>query len=443
MPANILRLPKWRVIDVHTTAAGQVYVRAEYMNPPGVCPQCGVVNPKVQRYGTHEQLYNDLQLHHKPTAILVQRVRYKCTECDRTFMQELPDMHPTHRATKRLVEWVQEAALKHTFAYVARRSGFDEKTVRRIFEDHVAHLERTVRFKTPEWIGIDEVHLIRSARCVIGNLKQRTVIEMLPNRGKKTVTRALLGMPDRGRVELVAMDMYRPYRDAALAAFPNAMIVVDKFHVVRMASDALDTVRRGLKERLTPKERRKLKHDRYKLLKRNKELSPRDRFLIATWFAEYPELGEAYHAKELFYDLYDDATDPLDAKAKLDWWRAQLPSSMANPFRKLTTALDNWEPYILAYFETKATNAPVEAMNRAIKQMQSEGRGYSFRALRAKILYGKPHKTGPTSIRMYRPGALLSYGLPEERDNYGVPFEALGEPDSTSEEGHFGGTPDD
>jgi transposase len=433
--ANTLRLPHWTVIDTIHTKGGQQYIKAEYTAPPPHCLRCGVVNPKVSRYGSREQLFNDLQLLHKPTGVLVQRLRYLHRECGKTFMQELPDMDEGHRATKRLVDWVAEESLRSTFAYVAERSGFDERTVRRIFDERVSMLEAAVTFETPEWLGIDEVHLIKQARCVLANLKQRTVIDMLPDRaGKKRVTQALLDLPDRQRVELVTMDMTRAYRDAVAVAFPDAVVVVDKFHVVRMASDAMESIRRGVRKGLSSRQRVQLMHDRHKLLRRGRDLEPKDKMLIQTWFAAHPQLGEAYHVKEGFYELYDNAANPEDAMLRIDLWRATIPKSVKPAFKKLLTAISNWQTEILAYFDTKATNAPVEALNRGIKQMQSEGRGYSFRALRAKILYGKTHKTASTSIRSGLPQGLAGYIISAPQTlNYGVPFEAL----YTNREGHF------
>jgi transposase len=432
--ANILNLPQWRVLAVEEADTGEYVIRAEYLEPPLVCTRCGVEVPKVYVHQYDEQVFNDLPHHGKRTALLVKRKRYKCRECQQVFLQELPHMHEHHRATKRLVEWVGNEAMRHTFAHVARLSGFDERTVRRIFEAHIEALDRSVQFETPEWLGIDEVHLLKSARGVFANLKEWTVIEMLPDRRKDRVTRALLHLPDRHKVQLVAMDMTRAYLDACSAALPQAVVVIDKFHVVRMASEAMETVRKSVRKDLNSRQRVKLMHDRFKLLRRNRDLEPRDRMLIQTWFTTYPHLGEAYRAKEAFYDLYDESADSQEAKERIDAWRASLPASVKAPFKKLMTALRNWEPQVLTYFDHKATNAPTEALNGAIKRMQSEGRGYSFEALRAKVLYGKPHKKGKTSIRSLSSVREASFAQSLGERNYGVPFDSIGEDDYTESE---------
>lgn len=73
------------------------------------------------------------------------------------------------------------------------------------------------------------------------------------------MTNYLMKLKDRQKVEIVSMDMWNPYRAAVKAVLPQARIVVDKFHVVRMANDALERVRKGLRKELKPSQSRTLK----------------------------------------------------------------------------------------------------------------------------------------------------------------------------------------
>ena len=85
---------------------------------------------------------------------------------------------------------------------------------------------------------------------------------MLPDRQQDAVKRRLINMADRDKVEVVSMDMWKPYRRAVQAVLPQARIVVDKFHVVRMAKEALEKIRKCLRKELTANQRRTLKGDR-------------------------------------------------------------------------------------------------------------------------------------------------------------------------------------
>ena len=77
-----------------------------------------------------------------------------------------------------------------TFASLSEEVGVSEGTVRSIFRDYINQLEKTVRFEIPEWMGIDEIHLIKP-RCVVSNIQNNTIVDILKDRNKATVTRYL------------------------------------------------------------------------------------------------------------------------------------------------------------------------------------------------------------------------------------------------------------
>ena len=254
--ANILNLSDFMVQRVEE-ADHDYHVYAEVSNPPGVCTACG--SDRLIGHGRNEQVIRDLPTHGKRLVIYVDTRRWRCQSCGKTFMEALPAVNAKREMTDRLVKWIGQQSLKRTFASIADDTGLDEKTIRNIFRDYINELEAEFRFETPKWMGIDEIHLIKP-RCVISNIRNNTIIDMLPNRDKKTVVNYLYNLQGKSEVQYVAMDMWTPYRDAVAAMLPDARIVIDKFHVVRMANDALEKVRKSLREQLTPKQRRGLMH---------------------------------------------------------------------------------------------------------------------------------------------------------------------------------------
>jgi transposase len=117
------------------------------------------------------------------------------------------------------------------------------------------------------------------------NLREATVVSLLASRTHNVVVNHLARLPKRERVEIVSMDMWAPYREASRAALPQARIVVDKFHVVRMANQAVEVVRKTLRAELSDKQRRALMRDRFALLKRADALTDRDRLTLDLWTA--------------------------------------------------------------------------------------------------------------------------------------------------------------
>ncbi len=423
---TILQLPAYNVLKVESTEH-DYHIVAEPIEPRRACPHCQSAN--TVGFGRREQLVKDLPIHGKRVGIYVDTRRFQCRSCNRTFFEGLPDVDERRAMTTRLVKWIGQQSLKRTFTSIAEEVGITEGTVRLIFKDFVADLEKAVRFETPKWLGIDEIHLIKP-RCVISNIQNNTIVNMLPNRDKKTVVNYLYNLQGKAEVQYVAMDMWTPYRDAVQAVLPDARIVIDKFHVVRMANDAVEKVRKSLREQLTPKQRRGLMHDRFVLLKRERDLNDKEALLLDGWTKNYPELGAAYRLKEGFYGIYEGAGSPQAAIAAYEAWNKAVVPEVRDAFHDLIRAFTNWQPFILNYFEHPVTNAYTESLNSLIRVMNRLGRGYSFEALRAKILFTEgahKHKLSRPKFERRREPELamaeevMGYGIPDDAMGYGLP----------------------
>lgn len=129
-------------------------------------------------------------------------------------------------------------------------------------------------------------------------------------------------------------------------------------------------------------------HDRYVLLRRERDLTDKDRLLLSGWLKNYDELGVAYRLKENFFGIYD-AQSPDEAQGRFLEWKSRITPEVAPAFSDLVRAWDNWTPWILGYFDHPVTNAYTESLNNLIRVMHRLGRGYSFEALRAKILFAE------------------------------------------------------
>lgn len=431
--ANILNLSGFSVLRIEETEH-DYHVYAESVASTTACPHCR--SQAIVGFGRHERLIRDLPVHGKRVGIYVNARRHRCQGCTKTFFERLAHVDDRRDMTKRLLEWIGKQSIKRPFAHIADETGVVEGTVRAVFRDYITELQAKVRFETPEWMGVDEIHILKRPRAVFGNIKANTIVELLPDRNKKTVMAYLSKLPHRERVRFVAMDMWRPYRDACEIALPQAQVVVDKFHVLRMANSAMEAIRKSHRAGLEPKLRRALMHDRFVLLKRPRDLGDQEKLLLSGWTANYPALGLAYKVKEAFYGLYDCETK-ADAIRYYQAWENSLPADLAPAFKDITTAFKNWQPLILAYFDHRITNAFSESMNNLIRLMNRLGRGYSFEALRAKVLFtDKLHKVQrPRFQRMERDSFQMrdftlmtkAYGLAEHPQgvNLGVDISTL------------------
>ena len=293
MIASILNLPDYTVLRVEENDR-DYHITAEVSNPPTTCLICG--SQSLAGHGRNEQMIRDLPSHGKRVAIYVDTRRWRCQDCGKTVMEILPAVNSKRKMTERLVQWIGKFSLKRTFASLAEEAGLDEKTIRNIFRDYINELEATVRFETPKWMGIDEIHLIKP-RGVITNIENNTVVELLANRNQDTIAKYLTGLKGKDKVQYVAMDMRRPYRSAVNAVLPQATVVIDKFHVVKMANEALEKVRKSMRADLKLKQKRDLMHDRFVLLKRERDLNDKERFNLDDWVQNYPLTGRGKQTK--------------------------------------------------------------------------------------------------------------------------------------------------
>lgn len=383
---DILNLPKWRVLsyteeDVNT-------IEAEYTEHPKHCTSCS--SDRIYKHGPKQIIYKDTPFRGLPTVIVAKLQRYRCRDCGTAFPQDVTGIKPDTRFTNRCIRYIRSQCLRDTFTRIAENVGCDHKTIRAIALDYIEEINSNYNPVLSGWVGIDETMIDGKQRFVVADIVNRRLVEMLPDREHATVSN-YLWKHRNDPIEGFAMDMWRPYKKIINTVFPGVPIVVDKFHVVRMANQAMD----GVRIHLAKDENKAVGKDwmrRKSLLRmRNKDLDEHGKYHVDMWLENNPKLNIAYNLKELFYCVYDQTTKE-DAERVLDEWLNIIPSEMkksTKDFKPLITASTNWREEILNYFDYPATNAFTEAMNGVAKVINRQGRGYGFDILRARILFNK------------------------------------------------------
>lgn len=422
---NFLNLDDWTVHAIHEDQH-DYRVEATCDQEPVACVHCGEAD-RLYRHGRRKQVVMDLPSHGKRVGIEVDRARFRCRECGKTFLQPLTDVHDTFAMTERLVSWIEEQSLQRPFTHIASEIGVDEKTIRNIFNRYVERLDRFIRFETPRLMGIDELHLMGKPRLILTDLEAGAIVALEPERTRKALEHHFHQMEDRDRVEVVSMDTWKPYRDAVRKWFPKADVVVDKYHVVRLATDVLEGVRRKLRDSMNTTMRRKLMRSRWVLLKREHQLTDKERATRDGWHEDLPALHDAYWLKEWFCQIYDHDSR-AEAEASYQAWKALIPDDQGKLWLPVVRAVDNWHEEVFAYFDHGCTNAMTEALNGIVKIANRTGRGYSFKALRAKMLYAERverPRYGQPVVHMRKPTKKLVVHCPTPDDVAAV-LKAIG-----------------
>lgn len=220
--------------------------------------------------------------------------------------------------------------------------------------------------------------------------------------------------------------MCKTLRAAVREVQPDAVIIIDLYHVVKMANEVMDTVRSRLykkdKDKREPGQRRPRPEP---FRKRRAGLTDDDREYMELWFEERPELRLAYNLKEDFMAIFDKETyggellmGKAAARRAYEKWEKKLPAeggkeyeALLKDFKKIRTAVKNWGEYIFNYFDhyPYVSNAFTESMNRKVKDILRDARGCKFETLRARIVYGTYLRKQLRSDRWSERQALLPH----------------------------------
>jgi len=242
-------------------------------------------------------------------------------------------------------------------------------------------------------IGIDELSIRKRHvyRIVVSDLvRERPIWFGGEDRSQASLEQfyAALGEKRCRGLRLAVMDMWKPFRNATEAAAPQAAVLFDKFHVMRHLGQALDEVRRSEYARLSGKDRRFIKGQKYTLLSRYEHLSTEGRQALKMLLAANKRLNTAYLLKESFGQLWDYQREGW-ARRFFENWRASLKWQRLKPYEKFAEMIERHWDGIAAYClpENKVSLGFVEGLNNKIRVIQR--RAYGLRDeeyLRLKIL---------------------------------------------------------
>lgn len=351
------------------------------------CHNCGA---KVYKHGKRVNHFADTPMQMQPVSLEVTRTRYRCAECKSMFMPEFTFLDDKRRATIRLIDAIKKRCLNSTFTYLSEETGLAINTIKNITSDYIAELENTVNFETPTIMGIDELKLGGEYRCVITNLGMKSLYDMLPNRRQELLIPYFEKLSDADKVEWVCTDIWRPCKRSFRDYLPNATLIIDKFHVVSIASELIETECKNMQSASTKVAQRLAKKDlSWLALKRPDSLNDQELEMLEDIGRTMPKLKLAYDVKEDFYKIYDCKTKET-AEEVFKKWADNIPSDLPQ-FNDLVKTVSNNYDDIFAYWDApfSITNAYTDGHNGLIKVADKLWRGYSFEVIRARLLYNK------------------------------------------------------
>ena len=321
--------------------------------------------------------------------------RVACRSCGKVKREKLDWLADNPLYTKRFAFYVGRRCRASTIKDVAEELHLDWHTVKELEKQYMREQLRRAGGPRPKVLGIDEVSIRKghTYRIVVSDLERtRPIWFGGKDRSEASMDEFFkwLGPKKSQRVRLAVMDMWKPFRNSTLKVghAPQASILFDKFHILRHLGDAMDQVRKSEYARLTGKDRRFIKGQKYTLLSHRENLSGDGRRALKTLLAANKRLNTAYLLKESFGQLWDYEREGW-ARRFFENWRAALKWQRLKPYEKFARMIDAHWDGIAAYCkpENKVALGFVEGLNNKIRVLQR--RAYGLRDeeyLRLKIL---------------------------------------------------------
>ena len=273
---------------------------------------------------------------------------------------------------------------------VSRALGISWQAVGSIVERVVARRLDPERLAGLRRIGVDEFSYRKRHHylTVVVDHDKRRVVWAGKGRSAETLEAFfdLLGPSGCERIALVTVDLAASWQKALRARVPHAQVVFDRFHVERLAADAVDEVRRAEQRRVGAKAAKTLKGTRFCLLKHPARLKPGEKRRLAALRRQNRALDRAYELKEYLAIILEQATAD-EAPDMLDQWLAWAARSRLEPFVKLARTIRKHAAGILAYLDTKMTNGPVEGFNNKLRVLARRAYGFHSHGALISMLF--------------------------------------------------------
>lgn len=352
-------------------------LEAEYIGKPK-CPHCDGVDlrkkDKFRRKLRHESVGSRI------TWLYLTLRKYHCRTCGRYFRERVPGLLPYRRSTeafRKEIFWQHRNGISQKDLSYGRKIG--SATIERWFHDLLDRKEREFSGRTcPLVLGIDEHRFNKKCgfATTFCDLKNHRIFEIALGRSEASLDQALRAMKGRERVQVVCIDLSSGYRAIVRKYFPNARIVADRFHVVRLmqhhvleAWKQLDPVGRKNRGLLS-------------LIRRHPEkLRPDQVIKLDEYFKEHPAVGALYDVKTQLHDLLrlksqNHQECKLLAPELVNWIDHLKESALPN-MKTLGNTLEEWMEPIACMWRFTRNNGITEGFHRKMKLIQR--RAYGFR----------------------------------------------------------------
>ena len=391
MERIILGLPDMAISKVVSLSPCILEVRWEGEN---CCPHCG-----GKELRTKDSFWREIKSYRiavNPIRMRIRCHKFRCERCGRYFNTRLPGIRPWNRATELLkknvfLEYNKGISNKD----IAALQGISVATAERFYHQMILHENSQFQNRQcPRFLGIDEHRFTRrkgfaTTFCDLGKNK---VFDLALGKSASALDSFLCSLKGRDRVRVVCIDMNSAYRNIVRQYFPKAMIVSDRFHVIRLINQHVTTLCKLLDEEYFSG--RHLHQLRLMLMRREWLSEPQKQHLQDT-FSRNPALQAVYEfCQDLCELLRLRRQNKAQCRKLISRLLACIDELCRSPFKPMSSlgrTLNSWKEEIARMFRFTKNNGITEGFHRKMKLIQR--RAYGFRnfenyRLRVRVLCG-------------------------------------------------------
>lgn len=285
-----------------------------------------------------------------------------------------------------------------TLSEVAALAHLGWDTVKEIVKADLKRRYASIPLRGVKRLAIDEIHLGRKAKflTLVIDLDTGRILWVAKGRGKDALRKFWRRLRlSKARVEAVACDMSAAYWSAILEHLPEAAIVFDHFHIIKLANEKIDDLRRALQREAEVLGYATLKGSRYLLLMGHENVPEDKRNKLAEALRFNEPLSTAYYLKEELRLLWSRWTRN-SMRRFLERWIARALGSGIRQMESLAKTVRAHATGILNYFDHPISSGKLEGINNKVGAMTRAAYGYRD----MEFLYLKLYSLHESSLKL-------------------------------------------
>lgn len=379
---DLLNLPGVNVDDMTIVEGVGVFFILSPAAKEAACPWCGELSQHVHQ--NHFYNIQDLPWNNQDVFLRVNRRQFKCKKCQKPFSEELSFVRKRRLYTQRLADTIVSQVIESDIESVSARTGITADQIGTMLKDVGSDLleEQPKPFKK---LGMDEIAWAKGKGnycAVLVNLETHKPVAILPSRSQESLREVFdaWGFEVLNEIEEVSIDLWKPYKNLIEEMMPNAEVVADRFHVMKLVNDELDEHRKVEKkaaEKIKDKAERArilkgLNCSKYALLKNEEDLNESQKQKLSEVSEVAPDLAKMHQLKEEFRQIFETSKNWAEGTLRLLDWLVKS----ANYFKDSCSTIIRWFGEVTAYFECRISNGIVEGINNKLKLIKRSGYGF-------------------------------------------------------------------